>query len=418
MGCIAPISWGYRSPHPARAALILAALSGAIVGAAPVNAAGSRLTVQPMTIVGQDGAGYLADPQPVHLAPSTDGHVQILSGTTKAIIHCAYPIKPGCFASEQVTVDAGTLTAEIAAAGATVTNFQNLDLFQDDAGSWHAAVTIGVHIAAHPKHWTIIAHAHSTISAASGSAPLAWAADTVLTGSFARPVEGNYDGKYFANGGRLYLLYVDAIAPPPALRNAVMLQAMLSPTRVAPDGPVTLLTPGDRDGELASEFYANTKAKLVEAPYIAQIGGKYALVYSTGAYLTPGYKAAVAWSDTLLPARGGRYRKVLQPDPQGVWGQPGRREVHYLVQSAKPRWPNFTGDQVIGPGVAAAVEGPGGAWWLYFNGFAPGDMPLNPVGKVNGDHRRPYFLRLEVRVPEGRSVEAASDDELATWLAP
>jgi len=54
------------------------------------------------------------------------------------------------------------------------------------------------------------------------------------------------------------------------------------------------------------------------APYIAKVGSKYALIYSTGAYLQPDCKAGVAWSDTLMPVPNGRHRKVLETDVQGV----------------------------------------------------------------------------------------------------
>ena len=384
-------------------------------GVPPVPAS---LAIEPMTTIARDGSGYLADPQPVRMAPSSGSQVQILSGTTKAIIRCAYPIVPGCFTWSPVTVDADALRARIDAAGASITNFQNLNLFQDDAGTWHAAVTIGVNTPAHKRHWTIIAHAHPTEPATLGAAPLAWSADTVLSGSLTDPVEGNSDAKYFEDEGRLYLLYVKNIVPPPALRNAIVIQPMRSPRQPVAAGAVTLLTPGDRNGPLDSEDYAQTQAKLVEAPYISRIQGKYALVYSTGAYLTPGYKAGIAWSDTLVPVASGRYRKVLEPDPLHIWDAEGRREVRYLIQSQKPRWPNFTGGQVSGPGVAAAVEGSEGAWWLFFNGFAPDDMPIRPSGQADGDHRRPFALRLLAAVPTGRSVAQATDAELATWLQP
>lgn len=88
------------------------------------------------------------------------------------------------------------------------------------------------------------------------------------------------------------------------------------------------------------------------------------------------------------------------------------------MQSQKPRWPNFTGSAVIGPGVAAAVQGPEGGWWMFFNGFAPGDMPASPSGRVDGDHRRPFALRLRTAVPAGQSVARATDAELAEWLQP
>ena len=401
---------------------ILLALGGqgcapSLAGRGP--ASGARLAIEPLTTVGPDGSGYLADPQPVHLAPSAGKGVQLLSGTTQAIIRGSYPIAPGSFAWTRVTVDIGTLRDQVAAAQATVTNFQNLDLFQDDAGSWHASVTIGVHTADHRRHWTVIAHAHTTAPARPGTAPLAWSADTVLSGSFSTPVEGNYDGKFFEDEGKLYLLYVQTIAPPPALRNAIVLQPMRSPTEPdAATAPIMLLAPGDRYGPLASERYARTEAELVEAPFLARIGAKYALIYSTGAYLTPGYKAGVAWSDTLLPAAGGRYRKVLAPDPLRLWGAADRPEVRYLVQSARPRWPDFTGDQVVGPGVAAAVQVTEGAWWLFFNGFAPDDMPPGPAGQVDGSHRRPFALRLRAAVPAGQPVAAASDADLAGWPQP
>jgi hypothetical protein len=397
--------------------LAIAALPQSGSDAQPVQTS-PALAIQPMTQIGEDGSGYLADPQPIRTMPSSGNRVQMLSGTTKAIVRCAYPIKPGCFSWTPITVTAGTLKAQIEAAGAHQTNIQNTDIFQDDHGGWHAAVTIGVASERHPKHWTIVAHAHPVGPQNADTPPTTWEADTVLSGSFSRPVEGNYDGKYFEDGGRLYLLYVDTIAPPPALRNAIFLQPMESFTRPAATPRIMLLHPGDREGDLQSESYANTQAKLVEAPYISRVGDKYALVYSSGAYLTPGYKAAVAWSDTLIPAGGRLYRKVMQIDQNGIWGHPGGREVHYLVQSERPRWPNFTKSQVIGPGVAAAIQGPAGAWWLYFNGFAPDDMSVKTDGRVDGSHRRPYALRLRVQVPAGRSVASASDAELASWMEP
>jgi len=379
----------------------------------------ARLAIEPLTVIGPKGSGYLADPMPVHLAPGSDSRVQIMSGTTHAIIDCTYPISPGCFSWTPLSVAVGgDLQSKIDAAGATVTNFQNVDLFQDDSGKWHAAVTIDVISKSHPQHWTVVAHAHPTQLVESGLAPLGWSADTLLSGSFSDPAAGNYDAKYYEDGRQLYLLYVKNYVPEPKLRNEIVIQPMTSPTQPASVEPTVLLTPGDKDGGLVSEWYANTQAKLVEAPNIARINGKYALIYSTGAYLTSGYKAGVAWSDTLLPAPGHHYRKVLQPDVLGVWGTLGGLEVRYLVQSQKPRWPNFTDDQVIGPGVAAAVQSPTSVWWLYFNGFASNDMPVGNNGQVEGSHRRPYGLQLREAVPLDETVANASDAELATWLQP
>ena len=374
------------------------------------------LAIRPMTTVGADGAGYFSDPYPVHLAPAHGGRTQVFSGTTAAILSCAYPVSARCFSWTPVTIDAGTLGAAIAAAGASITNFQNLDAFQDDRGGWHAVLAIGVHSPSHPHHWTVLVHAHPGV--APGAVPLAWSADTVLSGSFSDPQDGNYDGKYFEDNGRLYLLYVKNLAPRPALRNGIMIQPLLSPTRLAPEGPTLLLTPGDWYGAIASEGYDPGQAELVEAPSIVRIAGKYALIYSTGGYRSLDYKAGVAWSDTLIPVPGGRYRKAQEPDEQGVWGPPGRLEVHYLLQSQRPGWPNFTGNQVISPGVASAVQGPGGAWWLYFAGFDPADRPLVRPGVAQADHRRPFFVRLRAAVPPGQTAAAVSDAELVTWLRP
>jgi hypothetical protein len=313
-------------------------------------------------------------------------------------------------------VDVAGLQTQMAAAQVTLTNIQNVDIFQGDDGNWHAAVTVGVRSAAHPQHWTVIAHAHAERQATEDGPPAAWTADTLLVGDFRTPAAGNYDAKYYEEDGRLYLLYVRNARPAPALRNEIVIQPMVSYTQ-ANGSPVVLLKTGDRYGDLASEQFANTPAKLVEAPWLALIGGKHALIYSTGSYLTAGYKAGVAWSDTLLPAGpDARYRKVLRPDPAKIWGSAGGVDVRYLVQSARPRWPDFVGGAVTGPGVAAAVQGPLGAWWLVFNGFLPGGLPAGSDGRIDGSRRAPFAIRLRAAVPQGRSVIDVTDDELATWL--
>ena len=398
-------------------AILAAAVTLGPSAAAQAQGRAASLAIAPLTTVGPGGAGYLADPQPIHLQPGAQPDRQYLSGTTKAVIAGRYPVRAQSFSWTPITVTPAGVQKDITAAGATFKTIQNTNIFQDDQGQWHAVVGVDV---ASPGHtsWTVTCHAHPTEDSVDGQPPRAWTADTVLAGSFSDPMAGNYDGKYYEEDGRLYLLYVRNSAPAPDLRNEIVLPPMAAPLR-AQTGPVVLLTPGDRYGPLASEDYANTPAKLVEAPWSVRINGKHTLIYSTGAYLTSGYKAGVAWSDSLIP--GGpdaRYRKVLMADPGKVWGEGGQPEVRYLVQSQKQAWPDFTASQVIGPGVAAAVQGPGGAWWLYFNGFAPGDMPTKPNGMVDGTHRRPYALQLNVDVTADRPVEGVSDAELATWLRP
>lgn len=95
-------------------------------------------------------------------------------------------------------------------------------------------LAIGVRSAAHPGHWTVLVHAHPSTVGTLGTVPPAWSADTVLAGSFSHPEEGNYDGKYLLDGGRLYLLYVKNFVPEPALRNGIVIQPMLSPRKRRP----------------------------------------------------------------------------------------------------------------------------------------------------------------------------------------
>jgi len=393
------------------------AIPGWSVGQALAGVPGSPLAIEPMTKIGAGEVGYFEDPYPVRLAPSRARQGISFSGTTRAVMRCDYPLSAGCFSWTPARIGASTLSAQIAAAGDQFTNFQNLNVFQADDGRWHAVLAIGVRKPGATSHWTVLVHAHPTETASPDRVPLAWTADTVLSGSFSIKVQGNYDGKYYEDEGQLYLLYVKNFVPPRKLRNGIVIQRMLSPRRPAPEGPVTLLTTGDRFGPLNSEWYDHTPAKLVEAPYISKIGGKYALIYSTGAYEFADYKVGVAWSDTLLPARNGRYRKVLQTDVAGVWGQAGRPEVHYLLQSQQPAWPNYTPGRVFGPGVASALQAPDGAWDLFFAGYDYADRPI-AANPADAHHRRPYFVQLKAAVPAGKSVSAATDAELAGWLEP
>ena len=120
-----------------------------------------------------------------------------------------------------------------------------------------------------------------------------------------------------------------------------------------------------------------------------------------------------AWSDRLLPAPGGQYRKVLERNVQGVWGQPGRLKVRYLLQSQLPGWPNFTGGQVISPGVASAVQALGGAWSLYFAGFilptgrrrsgAPTATPISLGSKRPSPQVKRWWRRPTPSSPTGSS---------------
>ena len=398
-----------RATLPALFALLPCAFGAAAARAEPLN-------ILPMTQVNVGAhTGYMSDPYPIRRAPSQSREIQLLSGTTPNLLACAYPVSARCFTSTETAVDSSAVMPQIRAAGMQFHGIQNRDFFQANDGSWHMVVAIDFGPNKNTNR-TLIAHASANVEAAPGSAPTRWSVDRVLVGSFSELDQGNYDCKYFEDKGKLYLLYVKNLQPNP-LVNGIVIQPMLSPTRLAQVGPTLLLSPERQDGGFNSETFATTNAKLVEAANIQVINGKYAMAYSTGSYLTAGYKAGVAWSDTLFPAAGHEYRKVLEPDYGNVWKNPSRIDVHYLIQSQKANWPNDTGNQVIGPGVNSFVQGPGGAWYMYFNAYNPHDMPMTS-SLTEAAHRRPYFVRLRVNVPAGAPVAAASDADLAQWITP
>jgi hypothetical protein len=401
----------------------LRASGAACVFAAVVIFAGESgeaapLAIEPMTVVNEQAhTGYFQDPYPIHKAPSNSPDIQLISGTTQALLSGAYRLQPQGFKAETVAINRDPLQPEIDKAGASFTNYQNLDVFQARSGQWHMVLAIGVIKSGAPHYWTVVVHAHPDVEAKPESAPTQWTADTVLSGSFSTFVNGNYDCKYFEDKGQLYLVYVQNLKPNP-VRNGIVIQPMLSPTKPAPVAPTLLLQPNEHDGGFNSELYANTNAKVIEVANLKFINNKYALAYSTGAYETAGYKAGIAWSDTLLPEPGRTYRKVLMKDTTGVWGKPGHMEVRYLLQSQEADWPNYCANQVLGPGMPSLNQGPDGAWYLFFGGFDPNNAPPIGGGAFQADYRRPYYLELKVSVPAGARVDNVSDAELASWIIP
>ena len=130
------------------------------------------------------------------------------------------------------------------------------------------------------------------------------------------------------------------------------------------------------------------------------------MAYSTGDYEEPDYKAGVAWSDTLLPANGGSYKRVFKLDTAGVWRQPNHEEILYLLQSEKSAWPNYVYSQVFAPGVPSITQDDG-RWYLYFAGLLPSDAPIQPGTQLfEPSHRRPFFVKLNVNIPASATVEA------------
>ena len=385
--------------------------------------AASQVAIEPATPMIEDAAsGYFSDPYPIHLAPFLAGAPQFFSGTTKAVIGCPGAATADCYRSIPIQISAGPeLEAKAKAAGDTIGVFENNNIYQDDSGAWQMATTMYVkNPAAFPevKHWNLIVHAHPT----DPLIPTVWVTDSVLVGSFTEPAKANYDGKYFSDNGKLYVLYSKRLSKDgePA-HDGIVAQALISATEPAAEPPVTLLQPETANGGFNSEYFfglpPKNDFKLVETGNITKIGNTYVMAYSTGAYNQPDYKTGLAYSDAFLPQPGAYYRKIVTPDAADVWGQPDHEEVLYLLQSQEPAWPNYVAMQVVAPGVPSIVKDKSGSWLLYFAGFDPGDHPLSKrTGNFDASHRRPYFVKLNVAIPEGATVAATSDAALAQWI--
>jgi hypothetical protein len=264
------------------------------------------------------------------------------------------------------------------------------------------------------SNWTVILHAHPT-GTTPGAVPTNWEADSLLVGSFTNPSKADYDGKYFEDAGKLYLVYSDRLSDTPA-RDGIVARLMTAPETVAATAPTVLLAPGDYSSELFFGLHQSDNFKLIETGNITVVDNKFVMAYSTGAYYEPDYKIGLAWSDTFLPAAGQSYRKLTTTDSGGVWGKAGRPEVRYLMQSQEPGWPNYVGKTVLAPGVPAVVQD-GRGWYLTFAGYLPSDAPVDPkTGHYVPSSRRPFFAPLSVRVPTGASVAGTSDADLANWI--
>ena len=361
--------------------------------------------------------GYFQDPYPIHTLQSDyNPKLPTFSGTNKQTLSCLEDIKPECFTPTTVSLDPGMLTQQTADAGSTINNFENLNIYQDSAGSWQMAVT--AHLTKPGlTGWNVILHAQP-MSASSGI-PTAWIVDKLLIGSLSTSAPNNYDGQYFEDSGVLYLIYNKKIG---ANQDGVVAQAMTSSTQPAITNPVPLLGPEAIDGgynsELAYGLNQTSPIKLIETGNVSKINGKFVMTYSDGTFNRTTYKAGIAYSDTFLPASGTYYRRVKKVDTSGVWGQANHAEVLYLLQSQVPEWPNYVASQVLAPGVPAIVRDNSGQYYLTFAGYDPLDAPLNAAGLFDGSHRRPYYIKLNVQIPTGGTVAGASSQDVAGWVGP
>ncbi|WP_158710344.1 hypothetical protein [Streptomyces sp. NRRL F-5126] len=382
--------------------------------------------VRALTDAGSTDPGvYYVDPYPIHTAASDGGAGSVyFSGTTKSLLHCVAGASAHCRAEGKVKVSVGSgLRRAAGKYGSRTTVTDNSNIYQLDSGSWQMATTMYVKNPRFPDAppWTVIVHAHPAPVAhgSGGAVPTQWVADSLLAGSFQRPDKANYDGKYFEDGSKLYLIYSKRLSNAPA-QDGIVAQPMASPGKPAGSAPSVLLAPENTGGGYNSELFFGMgqpkKFKLIETGNITKVDGKYVMAYSTGAFNEDDYKSGLAWSDSLIPSNGASYRRLLIKDDKQVWaGKPGGYEVEYLLQSQVKDWPNYVGDRVLAPGVPSVVRADG-KWYLFFAGYLPSDAPKVPGRKFDASHRRPFVMPLAVHVPKSTSVRAASNDDLAHWI--
>ena len=376
-------------------------------------------TIQPITNVDvANHTGYFSDP---YLVPFSGATSTYISGTTQDYLICAGDLSPNCAQGTSINVDYSNLQAQASQVGAEICAIAGLRPFQGSSGHWDMVLVLHMEPLGNcgaSSHWNVLVHASPDIQ--STTPPVNWTADAVLVGSFGdSSVQANYDGRYFEDNGQLYLVYVKSLSTSPQ-RFGLVAQALVSPTTLDSTAPVLLLQPNpDNNDPLNSEGYSSliSSFKLVESGNITKINGKYVLAYSAGQYDQNTYKAAVAYSDTFLPAAGTTYRKVTMPDPNGVWSNTND-EVVYLLQSQEQNWMGYVASQVVAPGVATvAPVGPNGSWVLVFAGYAPNDTGSGQNGNTYlGSKRRPFYVDLNVSIPTNISVAQATETELASWI--
>ena len=405
--------------------LRLACTSALFVSTYSIISPAQVIPIYPITTVDTvNHLGYFSDPYHVPYTPNQGIYI---AGTTQGYLQCGTALEPQCAGS---TLGANTYTSgqallNQASGNADICSAAGIHPHQNNDGSWDAVVTLHVQPVGTCSQgsgisgWSVIVHAHPNTSG-STVPPGAWTGDSLLIGSFSTPVDANYDGKYFQTpNNELYLVYSKELSSTPH-RDGVVARLMSDPeTLAAGSSDVVLLAPDDIYN---SEDYTagDDSFKLIETGNIRAYNGKFIMAYSVGAFDHNSYKLGVAYSDTFIPANGGQYRKVTKANPNALWGTSGR-EVYYLLQADQnvSGW-HYVGDSVLAPGVPTVASiGPNNAWVLTFAGYDPNDAPrVQGTSKYVANHRRPYFININMAVPSTGTVAAASDDELQNWITP
>ncbi len=230
---------------------------------------------------------------------------------------------------------------------------------RDSDGIYHAYGTL--HLG---NYHTIIAYFELQPSETweKGKPITKWKFKNVVVGDPSKQDWNCYESKILQDKDKtLYLMYVERTGRD----NFIYAQKLKSWGRIDAAAPRRLM--------LRSEGYRSEDRdkpggmQIVEGGSIIEWKGKYILLYSAGDFLLNNYKLGMAFSDTLIPAKGHMYHKVKIPDPKKVWGDKGsKEEIGYLLQSEKPQWPNYCGNVAAGPGLGSLVTIDDKPWLLSF----------------------------------------------------
>ncbi|KAI0099591.1 hypothetical protein GGR51DRAFT_564838 [Nemania sp. FL0031] len=392
--------------------------------------AASNIPIYPITQVVKNKTGYFSDP--FHI-PYEGNQSIYISGTTHNYLECDTSLTPKCAsqkAPQAIKYKNGEVLMKQKGNSTHICSSAGIHPFQSGTGAnrtWDAVVTL--HVQDNPdcvglKGWSVIVHAHPADPSAVDVPPTSWVGDKLLIGSFLTAEDANYDGKYFRTpSGELYLLYSKRMPSKSGKRDGVAAVPMDDPQTKKPGANATFLLLPDDD--LRSEDYVegNDTFKLIETGNVRAINGKFVMAYSAASFFRKTYKIGVAYSDTFLPPQSPSpqsYRKVMKENPDHLWGSTGPKEVFYLMQSDETDGWRYVGDQVIAPGVPTVASiGPNSGWVMTFAGYDPNDAPHRP--NSNGfiaNHRRPYFININVNIPKNTSVAEATDAELQGWITP
>lgn len=388
----------------------------------------TNIAIYPITEVNEaKKTGYFSDPYHV---PYKSSQKIYISGTTSKYLECNTSLRPKCACLDTNKYKSSKELRNQKGNSTWICSHAGIHPFQSGSGanrSWDAAVTLHLQNTSNCDGitgWSVIVHAHPVDPSAIDVPPTSWIGDQLLIGSFSTPEDANYDGKYFrAPTGQLYLVYSKQQSTPKK-RDGVAAWPMDNPWTKTPGSNATfLLVPND---DLNSEDYVtgNNSFKLIETGNVNAVNGKFVMAYSVGAYFNKTYKVGIAYSDRFLPSQSPSpqyYRKVMKDNPDHLWSSLKPKEVYYLLQSDQNHdgW-RYVGDQVLAPGVPTVARiGSDDGWVLTFAGYNPDDAPLEPNStKYAANHRRPYFINIDVNVPDNTSVEEASDAELQSWITP